>query len=89
FNLGLNGNVNVRITGGLSVNAFVFAGLVRDQLNLSGKGADPQDILIRRRQIASNYNYFSSFGINYRFGSKLNNFVNPRFDGGSGMMFFF
>jgi len=79
FSLGLNGNVNVRITGGLSFNTGVYAGLARDQLNIPGQSASQQDILIRRRQVASNYNYYTYFGINYRFGSKLNNFVNPRF----------
>ena len=66
----------------------MFAGLVRDQLNISGKNATSDDILTRRRQIASNYNYFTYFGINYRFGSNLNNFVNPRFEGGNNVIFF-
>lgn len=88
YNLGLNGAVNVRITGGLSFNAGVFAGLVRDQISLSGKDASQQDILIRRRLLASGYNYFTFFGVSYRFGSKLNNFVNPRFEGGGGFFFF-
>ncbi len=88
FNLGMNGSVNVRITGGLSFNFFAFAGLVRDQLSLSGEGATEQEVLTRRRQLASNYNYYTSFGLNYRFGSKVNNFVNPRFEGGGGMFFF-
>jgi hypothetical protein len=89
YNIGMSGAVNVRITGGLSFNAGVFAGLVRDQLSLSGKDVSQQDILTRRRQLASSYNYFTFFGINYRFGSKLNNFVNPRFEGGNNGFFFF
>jgi hypothetical protein len=89
FNLGMNGYINVRITGGLSFNIFAFAGLVRDQIYLSGEGASERDVLIRRRQLASSYNYYTSFGINYRFGSKVNNFVNPRFEGGGNNFFFF
>lgn len=88
YSLGMSGNVNVRITGGLSINGGMFAGLVRDQLSLSGKDVSQQDILTRRRQLASNYNYFTYFGLSYQFGSKLNNFVNPRFEGGN-MSFFF
>ncbi len=88
FNVGMNGSVNVRITGGLSFNFFAFAGLVRDQLSLSGEGATEQEVLTRRRQLASSYNYYTNFGLNYRFGSKLNNFVNPRFDGGNNFFFF-
>ena len=77
---GVNINVEVRITGGLSFTVNAYGGLVRDQISLvKGKTSD-QDILVRRRQLASGYNYWSNFGINYRFGSKLNNFVNPRFE---------
>jgi|CXWL01.1.fsa_nt_gi hypothetical protein len=87
YNVGMFGSLNLRITGGLSFNAFIFAGLVRDQISLSGRDVSQQDILTRRRQLASNYNYQTNFGISYRFGSKLNNFVNPRFEGGD-MMFY-
>jgi hypothetical protein len=87
YSFGMSGSVNVRISGGLSFNCGLFAGLTRDQLSLSGEHASQQDILTRRRQLASSYNYYSYFGLNYRFGSKLNNFVNPRFEGGNNMFF--
>jgi hypothetical protein len=80
FSLGANLELDIRITGGLSFNLNSFAELTRDQLFLPRAGASFTDILIRRRQLASGYNFYTSFGINYRFGSKLNNFVNPRFD---------
>ncbi len=82
FNLGVNAYINFRITGGLSFNVFFFGGLTRDQIYLPRGGASEQEILTRRRQIASGYNISTSFGLNYRFGSKVNNFVNPRFEGG-------
>jgi hypothetical protein len=88
FNLGMNAFINVRITGGLSFNVGAFGGLTRDQIFLPKGGATEQEVLTRRRQLASGYNYYTSFGINYRFGSKLNNFVNPRFEGGGGSFFF-
>jgi len=83
FNLGINASINVRITGGLSFNVYFRGALTRDQINLPKGGATEQEILTRRRQIASGYSVYTSFGINYRFGSKLNNFVNPRFEGPS------
>ncbi|MEO6068912.1 MAG: hypothetical protein ABIN57_10095 [Chitinophagaceae bacterium] len=88
YNLGMSSSVNVRITGGLTFNVFLFGGLVRDQLYLPKGDVTEQEVLTRRRQLASAYNYYTSFGISYRFGSKLNNFVNPRFEGGGGNMFF-
>lgn len=80
FNLGIDVYTNVRITGGLSFYIMAFGGLTRDQVFLVKGNATPEEVLARRRQLASGYNYFTSIGINYRFGSKLNNVVNPRFD---------
>lgn len=88
YNIGLGGGVNVRITGGLSFNLFVFGSYQRDQIYLPKGRATVQDVLTRQRQLATNYNYFTYFGISYRFGSKLNNFINPRFEGGGGNFFF-
>jgi len=83
FNLGANVSTDVRITGGLSFRIYFYGELTRDQVFLPKGGATEQEILTRRRQIASGYNYYTSFGLNYRFGSKLNNFVNPRLEGGN------
>jgi hypothetical protein len=80
FNLELNAQLDIRITGGLSFNIFTSAELIRDQLELPKEGATPQEVLTRRRQLASGYRFSTFFGLSYRFGSKLNNFVNPRFD---------
>lgn len=80
YNMGINAEVDVRITGGLSFNIYTFGELVHDQLSLPKEGATEEEVLTRRRQLASGYNYYVSFGLRYRFGSKLNNFVNPRFD---------
>lgn len=88
YNVGAGGGVNVRITGGLSFNLFAFGSYQRDQIYLPKGQATVQDVLTRQRQLATNYTYFTYFGISYRFGSKLNNFVNPRFEGGNNGMFF-
>lgn len=79
-NLAVSLTVNVRITGGLSFYVYSKAGLVRDQIYLVKGKASEQDILVKRRQIASAYNFYSGIGLNFRFGSILNNFVNSRFD---------
>ena len=89
FNMGLNMFMSVRISGGLSFNIGAFGGLTRDQIYLPKSGATEQEVLTRRRQLASGYNYYTSFGLSYRFGSKLSNFVNPRFEGGGGNYYFF
>ncbi|HUS03144.1 MAG TPA: hypothetical protein VMY77_15505 [Chitinophagaceae bacterium] len=87
YNVGLGGGVNVRVTGNLSFNVFVFGSYQRDQLYLPKGEATIQQVLTRQRQLATNYNYYTFFGVSYRFGSKLNNFVNPRFEGGGNFFF--
>jgi hypothetical protein len=50
-------------------------------------GATTEEVLLRRRELATQFQYFTSFGLNYTFGSIYNNVVNPRFgnNGGGGM----
>jgi hypothetical protein len=79
FNLEATVAFDIRITGGLSFNIYTSAELIRDQLFLPKEGATPQEVLTRRRQLASGYSFSTHFGISYRFGSILNNFINPRF----------
>ncbi len=79
FNLKADCELDIRITGGLSFFISTSAQLIRDQLNLPKEEASPQEVLTRRRQLATGYELRAHFGISYRFGSKLNNFVNPRF----------
>lgn len=81
--------LDLRLFKGLSINMFVSASLVRDQLYIAKGASSDEDILVRRRQLASSFTYFGGIGISYTFGSIFNNIVNPRFDGSSGGTFFF
>ncbi len=80
----LGGAFGVRLFKGFSVNMGGNYRRIRDQLYLSLKGATDEEILLQQKQLATNYRYFTSFGISYRFGSIFNNVVNPRFGGGEG-----
>lgn len=83
-NMGIDLNVNVRITGGLSFYVRTNGSIVHDQVYLVKGDISEQDLLIKTRKLGSSYNYSFYFGVNFRFGSKLNNFVNPRFQGFEG-----
>jgi hypothetical protein len=89
YNISFNTFMDVRLTGNLSFNLYAFPSIVRDQVFLPKGDATSDDILSRRRQLQSNYNFFMGFGITYRFGSILNNFVNPRFNNGGGNFMIF
>lgn len=82
--MGMSANADIKINGSFSFFINVNAAIAHDQINLAGSGATEQEVLTRKRQVASNFNYNTSFGISYRFGSILNNFVNPRFEGYGG-----
>ncbi len=90
-NLGLNGFVSVRLFRGLSVNMGGGISLIHDQLSLVKGGATTEEILLRRKELETQYRYFTSFGLTYTFGSIYTNVVNPRFgsSGGSTMVISF
>ncbi len=73
------GNLSFRVVRGLSVFASASGALVRDQVYLSGKKLTDEEILVERRQLATDSRYRVSFGFSYTFGSIFNNVVNPRF----------
>lgn len=73
------GNLSFRVVRGLSVFASASAELVRNQVYLPKKALTDEEILIERRQLATDSRYRVSFGLSYTFGSIFNNVVNPRF----------
>jgi len=81
-NLSLYGSMNFRIAKGLTFNISGGASLVHDQLSLVKGGATYEEVLLRRKEIATQYTYYTSLGLTYTFGSIYNNAVNPRFSGG-------
>lgn len=82
-------SADVRIFKGLSVNLYLSTALIRDQLYLRRGTATDEEVLTRRRQLATSYRYFGGFGLTYTFGSIFNNIVNTRFDTPGGGTFFF
>jgi len=84
YRLELNGEVSVRIFQGLSFNIEGGASWIHDQLNLAKGGASIEDVLLQRKQIATNYEYFFMVGFSCSFGSIRSNVVNPRFGSSGG-----
>jgi hypothetical protein len=84
YNAGIGGSTEIRLFKGFSFNIGGNYTLVRDQLSLPGRELTEEEILLQQRQMATNYQYYVSAGVSYRFGSIFNSIVNPRFGGGSG-----
>ncbi|MBI3982918.1 MAG: hypothetical protein HY337_08410 [Gemmatimonadetes bacterium] len=80
--------ISLRLFRGLSLNLFSSVGRIKDQLYLPKADIPPEEILLRRRQLGTDYRYNANINFSYTFGSKFNNIVNPRM-GGGGFFFFF
>jgi hypothetical protein len=78
----LSGDLAVNVLKGLSLNLFGDVTSVRDQVYLPRGKATTEEVLVRQRQLATDYRYFYSFGITYTFGSIYSPVVNPRFGRG-------
>jgi hypothetical protein len=90
YNLVFSGSMSVNIVRGLSLNFSGNYALVRDQISLARRNLTPEEVLLRQQQVATAYRYFTSMGFSYRFGSAVQNVVNPRFTsvGGGGIIIF-
>ena len=76
---GIDANVDWRLFKGLSLYAMGWGARVKDQIYLPVGDATPEEILLRRRQLGTDYQYFGRMGFRFTFGSIFNNVVNPRF----------
>lgn len=80
--LGISGELEMRITRGLSFEVDARYSRVRDQLSLARGDATDDEILLELRQLATDYTLDLTFGISYTFGSIFSSVVNPRFRSG-------
>lgn len=79
YNAFLNPNIEWQIFKGFSINMGGYFSFVNDRINIAKSDITDEDILLNIKQLDTDFTYYSYFGINYRFGSSYNNFVNPRF----------
>jgi hypothetical protein len=79
--IGLSGFTNIRLAKGLSLNIFGDYGRPRDQLSLERGEASDEEVLLRLRQLQTNYTYYTQIGLSYSFGSIFSAVVNPRLRG--------
>lgn len=79
-NLAFSGSMNLRIARGLQIQFSGGASMIHNQLNLPKAGASTEDILLRQKELATQYSFSTNLTIFYTFGSIYNNVVNPRFD---------
>jgi len=82
YEASLSGQISFRIWKGLSFEVDGSFAKIHDQIYLPKAGATPEEILLMLRELETDYSYFFSVGLNFRFGSLKSNIVNPRFGSG-------
>lgn len=73
------GNISVRLFEGLSIWAGASFEMVRDQLSLRLGDTSLEDVLLRQREISTDFELSGYVGFSYTFGSDFANIVNTRF----------
>lgn len=80
------GGITLRLSRGLRLNVNGSYSRIRDLISVAAiEDATPEEILLQRRQLRTDYDYRTSIGLSYTFGSIFNNIVNPRIEGGGGI----
>lgn len=82
YRLSAGGRLSIRIVRGLEWNLNADISKIRDQIFLSAEELSPEEVLLQRRQLPTDYSYEFSTGFSFQFGSIFNNVVNNRFGGG-------
>ena len=77
--LSLRSNFSLRLTRNLSVNFRLDSRAVHNQLYLPVGNTSVEDLLLKRRKLATEYEFSGRFGFQFTFGSIYNNVVNERF----------
>jgi hypothetical protein len=87
YHLSLFSILSLRLFKGLNFYVLGSGSRIHDQLSLVRGEASLEEVLLRRRELESSYDYFFSIGLSFTFGSIFTNVVNPRFgsQGYSGM----
>ncbi|MBN1639516.1 MAG: hypothetical protein JW866_11140 [Ignavibacteriales bacterium] len=72
-------NISLMLIKGLALNFNIGYSGIHNQLSLPRYEASVEDVLLRQRELETQYYYWGSIGISYSFGSIYNNIVNPIF----------
>lgn len=77
--LTLDSKFSVRLTKQLSVYSEIQSEIIHDQVYLPKGDSSVEDLLLKRRKLATTYEISGELGIRFTFGSVFNNVVNERF----------
>jgi len=70
FSIGSYLGFSVRIFKGLSSYFYGKYSMIRSQLNLAKEDITQEELLLRQRQMKTNFSFWGNIGLSYTFGSK-------------------
>lgn len=73
------GQTSVRLFEGFSLTFQAEYEVIQDQLSLPKGEASLEEVLLKQRELATDFSFSSSIAITYTFGSQFANIVNTRF----------
>ena len=80
YRIDLGGEVSIRLFKGLEFVAELDVQQIHDQLYLPKGGAPLQEVILRRRELATTFEHEGRIGFRYTFGSIYNNIINTRLE---------
>ncbi len=78
YRLEMRGRLSLRLFRGFSLNLNASFERINDQVNLVRGNVSTEDLLLRRRELETDYRADVRIGLGYTFGSLYNNVVNTR-----------
>jgi hypothetical protein len=74
--------LEIRLFRGLNLDVGGNVARIKNQIYVPREDIPDEDILLRRRELGTDFEYEMNFGISFTFGSVFNNVVNPRLNRG-------
>ncbi len=81
YRLSLELELSWRVTQGVSLRFYGSGSQIQNQISLAKTETSNEQLLLGGQQLPTSFDYYTSFGLNYTFGSVNNSIVNPRFSG--------
>jgi hypothetical protein len=78
YRLEMRGHLSLRLFRGFSLNMHASFERINDQVNLARGDVSTEDLLLRRRELETDYRASFRVGLGYTFGSLYNNVINTR-----------
>jgi hypothetical protein len=78
YQITFSNSLSLKLIKGFSFSVSGTTSLIRDQLFLPKRELTPEEILLRIKQLSTNYDYFMYMRLSYSFGSLYSPVVNPR-----------